>query len=159
MEKELIKNKMIELASLINYQPNDISFLGKAMHCQIIHNETDGKNRKNYTNDSLATLGDSILKFILTEFLYDKGFDKSQITEKKEKLEKNDFLYDLCLSTGIINYAYNDKYFFPEAPLESQVYHAKHDVYIEAIIAAIYKDRGLEYCRQWIISFFENLLI
>lgn len=159
MEEELIKNKMLELASLIKYEPNNLSFLEKAMHCQIIHNETAWKNRKNYTNDSLAAFGDSILKFILTEFLFDKGYDKSQITKKKEKLERNDFLYDLCLSTGIINYAYNDKYFYPEAPLESQVYHAKHDVYIEAIIGAIYKDRGLEYCRQWIISFFENLLI
>ena len=158
MEEKLIKNKMIELTNLINYQPKDISFLEKAMHCQIIHSEYDGKNRKNYTNDSLATLGDSILKFVLADYLYDEGYDKFQITKMKEKIENNDFLYGLCLSTGIINYAYNDKYFFPEAPLECQVYHAKHDVYIEAIIAAIYKDRGLEYCRQWIISLFKNLI-
>lgn len=158
MEEALIKNKMLELARLINYEPNDISFLEKAMHCQIIHSEFDGKNRKNYTNDSLSTLGDSILKFVLADFLYDKGYDKFLITKMKEEIENNDFLYNLCISKGIINYAYNDKYLFPEAPLECQVYHAKHDVYIEAIIAAIYKDRGLEYCRQWIISFFEKTI-
>ena len=158
MEEEQIKNKMLKLAGLINYEPNNLSFLEKAMHCQIIHSEFDGKNRKNYTNDSLATLGDSILKFVLTEFLFDKGYDKSQITKKKEKLEKNDFLYNLCNSTGIIKYAFNDNYFYEEAPKECQVYHAKHDVYIEAIIAAIYKDRGLEYCKQWIISFIEQLI-
>ncbi|MDE5855573.1 MAG: hypothetical protein K2H06_00850 [Anaeroplasmataceae bacterium] len=72
MEAESIRIKMLELSSLINYEPSDLSFLEKAMHCQIIHSEYDGKNRKNYTNDSLATLGDSILKFVLVEFLYDK---------------------------------------------------------------------------------------
>ena len=50
MEEKLIKNKMIELTNLINYQPKDISFLEKAMHCQIIHSEYDGKNRKKQAN-------------------------------------------------------------------------------------------------------------
>lgn len=37
MKDKLNKNKMLELISLINYSPNDISFLEKAIHCQIIH--------------------------------------------------------------------------------------------------------------------------
>ena len=44
VEEEQIKNKMLKLAGLINYEPNNLSFLEKAMHCQIIHSELDRKS-------------------------------------------------------------------------------------------------------------------
>ncbi len=156
VDDKIITSKMKELANLINYELNDISFIKKAMHCQIIHKIGDGKNRKNYTNDSYATLGDAILKFVLTEYLFDKGCDKAEITQKKQTLEDNSTLFNLCNECGIFRYAYNDFYFSDDAPLENQVPHSKHDVYIEAIIAAIYKDKGLDYCKKWIISFFQR---
>ena len=159
MKIEIIIPKMIELSKLINYEPTNISFIKEAMHCQIIHKDSDGKNRKNYTNDSYATLGDAILKFVLTEYLFDKGCDKAEITQKKQIIEDNNTLFDLCNKCGIFRYAYNDLYFSYNAPLENQVYHSKHDVYIEAIIAAIYKDKGFEYCKKWIISFFQQYSI
>jgi len=80
--KQKILQKMQNLAKLIKYSYNDLSYLSKAMYCQITHNDNDGKNRKNYTNDSFATLGDAILKFILTEYLFDKGYDKAAISKK-----------------------------------------------------------------------------
>ena len=147
---------MIELSKLINYEPSNISFLQEAMHCQIMHKYGDGVNRKNYTNDSYATLGDTILKFILTEYLFDKGYDKDEITHKKEPLERNSTLYGLCEKSGIFKYAYNDYYFYDNAPPENRVPHPAHEVYIEAIIAAIYKDRGLDYCKEWVISFLQR---
>ena len=156
MEEKFIIDKMYELAKLIDYEPVDITFLKEAMHCQIVHKTDDGKNRKNYTNDSYATLGDAILKFILTEYLFDKGFDKAEITIRKQSFEDNDTLFDLCNDSGIFQYAYNDFYFSSTAPQECKVYHSKHDVYIEAIIAAIYKDRGLDYCKKWVVSFFQS---
>jgi len=154
LEINVIESKMYELARSIDYLPNNINYLTEAMHCQIIHSESDGKNRKNYTNDSLATLGDSLLKFILTEYLFDKDYDKADITTKKQQLEDNTTLFNLCNDSGIFRYAYNGSYFSDNAPLENQVHHSKHDVYIEAIIAAIYKDKGFEYCKKWTISFF-----
>lgn len=156
VEKSTVVSKMYELAELIDYVPNDISYLAKAMHCQRIHCDGDGKNRKNYTNDSLATLGDSLLKFILTDYLFDKGYDKADITTKKQPLENNATLFNLCITSGIFRYAYNDLYFSYEAPLENQVYHSEHDVYIEAIIATIYKDKGIEYCKDWTIKFLQQ---
>ena len=156
MEEKDIIAKMYELANLIDYDFNDISFLKEAMHCQIIHKSGDGKNRKNYTNDSLATLGDAVLKLILSEYLFDKDYDKAKITKEKEKIENGSTLFNLCNKSGIIKYAYNDKYFFDDAPQNNQVAHPEHDPYIEAIIAAIYKDKGFDYCKNWIISFFKK---
>lgn len=157
MEKDFIIRKMKKLAQSISYNQTDISYLKKAMYRQLIHNDSDdGKNRKNYTNDSIATLGDAILKFILTEYWFNKDFDKFQITKKKEVLEKNETLFKLCDDNGIFEYAYNDDNFFNDAPQDNKVPHSKHDPYIEAIIGAIYLDRGINYCRQWIIEFYKN---
>ena len=156
MDEKKIIEKMYELAKSINYEFDDISFLKQAMHCQIIHKSGDGKNRKNYTNDSLATLGDAVLKLILSEYLFDKDYDKAKITKEKEKIENGSTLFDLCNKSKIIKYAYNNTNFFDNAPQNNQVAHPEHDPYIEAIIAAIYKDKGLEYCRNWVISFFNK---
>ena len=154
MEEKVINDKMIELAKMIDYDVKNMKYLKQAMHCQIIHKLKDGKNRKNYTNDSLATLGDAVLKLILTEYLFDKGYDKAEITKEKEKIENGSTLFDLCNKSKIIEYAYNDTSFFDNAPQNNLVAHPEHDPYIEAIIAAIYKDKGLKYCRSWVIEFF-----
>lgn len=156
MEKSFIETKMIELANSINYNYNNLCYLKEAMHCKIVHKYGDGKNRKNYTNDRYATLGDAILKFILSEYLFDKGCDKAEITERKQKIENNDLLFDLCNKSGIFEYAYNDISFFNDAPQENQVSHSIHDVYIEEIIAAIYKDKGFDYCKKWVVAFFKK---
>ena len=150
MNEDLINQKMKELAERIGYEFNDLSHLKKAMYCQIIHKPEDGKNRKNYTNDSYATLGDAVLKLILTENFFDKNYDKGKITLKKQELEKNKSLYDICEKYNIFTYAYNDDNFFNQAPKHNKVPHPKHDIYVEAIIAAIYKDKGIDYCKKWV---------
>ncbi len=104
-------------------------------------------------------MGDAILKFILTEYFFDKGYDKAAISTKKQQLENNKVLYSLDNESGIYNYAYNDLYFSDEAPLENKVYHSQHDVYIEAVITAIYKDKGMEYCKNWCIEFLKEYKI
>lgn len=156
MTEEYINQKMFELAKRIDYKPKDISFLKAAMYCQITHKKDDGKHRKNYTNDRYATLGDTILKFVLTEYLFDKERDKDEITQEKERIERNSTLYALCEKHEIFRYAYNDSYFYDDAPQQNKVPHSNHDVYIEAIIAAIYKDKGIDYCKKWIITFLQK---
>lgn len=158
MNEKLIKEKMKTLALLLSYEYNDIKYLCNAMRSSLIHNEGDGKNRKNYSNDALATLGDSILKFVLTEKLFLENKNKGEITEIKKKIENNQTLHTMCINRGIINFAYNDLYFYDDSPKEYKVYHSKHDVYIEAIIGAIYLDRGIRYTKKWILEFFKGEL-
>ncbi|MCH5165859.1 MAG: hypothetical protein J1G01_05605 [Clostridiales bacterium] len=156
MTNEEIENKMYELANKIDYESTNISHLKKAMYCKSIHKDGDGKNRKNYTNDNYATLGDALLKCILTEYFFQHDYDKSEITNKRKELENNNTLFELCNKNGIINYAYNDANFYPDAPKNKKVPHPIHDVYIEAIIAAIYLDREFNYCKNWVIKFFQK---
>ena len=122
MEDSIIETKMYELAKLIAYKPNDITYLKKAMYCQRLHDSNDGKNRDNYTNSSLATFGDAILKYILTECLFHKYNDKAVITQKRIDFENNNILYCLCNNNGIIAYAYHDTYFYHDAPENNRVH-------------------------------------
>ena len=109
-------------------------------------------SKKEYFNGSLSTLGDAVLKLVLTEKLYLQGKDRGEITNIKSNHEKNESLHLKTLNLEIQHFAYNDEYFFDEAPKHQQLPNPGHDLYIEAIVGAIYLDRGLEYCRLWINS-------
>ncbi|MDE7349228.1 MAG: hypothetical protein K2N53_06155, partial [Clostridia bacterium] len=56
----------------------------------------------------------------------------------------------------VFKYAYNDSDFYNNSLPHNRVPHSKHDNYIEAIIAAIYKDRGFDYCKKWLLSFLQK---
>ena len=148
MEKRIIVEKMEQLAELIHYEPVDISHLSNAMCVNVLDN--GNTSNKEYSNGSLATLGDSVLKMIITEKLYLEGMDRGDITISKKEIENNRSLHFKTLAFSIQSFAYNDQYFFDEAPQHLKLPNPGHDIYIEAIIGAIYLDRGLEYCKSWI---------
>lgn len=150
MEKKRIIEKMKQLAELIHYDPGDITHLANAMYVKELDN--GNTSNKEYYNGSLATLGDTVLKMIITEKLYHEGKDRGDITITKSDIEKNAALHLKTLKYNIQSFAYNDQYFFDEAPKHLQLPNPGHDIYIEAIIGAIYLDRGLKYCKNWIES-------
>jgi dsRNA-specific ribonuclease len=144
--------RMRRLAEQIGYEYHDLSYLKEAMRCV----KEEGKN--DYTNDAMATLGDAVMKLIWSEYFFDKGLDKDEITVRKAALEQNATLRKISDEKGIARFAYNDEFFADEAPDNRKLPYGKHDIYVEAIIAAIYKDRGLDYVRQWLISLWGQVL-
>ena len=150
MEMKIINEKMEQLAQQIDYRPEDITHLANAMCVNVLKN--GNTSNKEYFNGSLATLGDSVLKMIITEKLYLEGKDRGSITASKSCIESNKNLHFKTLELNIQSFAYNDQFFFDDAPKHLQLPNPGHDIYIEAIIGAIYLDRGLEYCKKWIES-------
>lgn len=144
-----IRARMAEFADILSYESHDLSHLAKAMYCR-----REGK--RDYTNDAMATLGDAVLKLIWSEYFFSLGLDKDEITRRKASLEKNATLKALCDKVGVYGFAYNDDYFGSEAPKKSRLPYGNHDFYLEAIIAAIYLDRGLDYTRDWVIHFWKK---
>lgn len=147
--KERIDARMQALAKRLDYAYRDLDHLARAMYCK----KERGNN--NYTNDEMATLGDAVLKLIWSEYFFQKGLDKDEITARKADLENNATLKNLCDAVGAQADAYNDDYFADEAPGHRRLPHRDHDFFIEAIIAAIYMDLGLEGARRWVLSFWE----
>ena len=149
MKKETIRARMRELAQALEYEYKCLKHLARAMYCQ-------KEGEKNYANDAQATLGDTVLKLILAEHLFRAGLDKDEISRRKALLEKNATLKRINDSAGLYPYAYNDLFFASEAPKNQRLPYSAHDIYLEAIIGAIYLDRGLQYTRQWVLKFWQK---
>ncbi len=145
-----IKARMRELAVLLDYDCRDLSYMATAMYCK----KEEGRN--DYTNDAMATLGDAVMKLVWSEHFFNMGLDKDGITEHKAALERNATLRRICDRVGIHRYAYNDHYFADEAPANKRLPYGNHDIYLEALIAAVYLDRGLDYTREWILRFWKK---
>ena len=64
MDKKRIEKEMRELELKINYHFNDISWLAKAMGSIKIEVSGQGKNGSEYSNEGLATVGDTMLKLL-----------------------------------------------------------------------------------------------
>ena len=69
MDDRTIDGAISELARLLDYESPSLITLRKAMRV----NKEGEYSDANYSNNSLATVGDSVLKLILSDYLYSKG--------------------------------------------------------------------------------------
>ena len=98
MDRVVVYQKMCELEVKIRYHFNDIAWLSKATKSEKIEVSGEGKNNSEYTNDGLATIGDTVLKSVIADYLYRKGITtKGEITRIKSKLENNEVILYVCL--------------------------------------------------------------
>ena len=161
MDWSRIEKEMHELETKLEYNFRDISLLAKAMKSQKLEKlPDDGKNKKEYSNEALAFLGDTIIKFLIANQLYENENEndkrKGSMTIKKSKLENNSIFHEIMEKEKLISYSYHDTHFHMDNPPEHEkVVTNKHDPYIEAIAAAIYMDGGWEAVTIW----FENWLL
>ena len=161
MDQSRIEKEMHELETKLGYIFHNISFLADAMKSQKLEKlPGDGDNQKEYSNEALAFLGDTIIKFLITSHLYgtENGNDnrKGPMTIKKSELERNCIFHKIMIEEGLISYSYHDKHFHMDNPSDHEkVVTKQHDPYIEAIAAAIYKDGGWKAVTTW----FKNWLL
>ena len=161
MDRSRIETEMHELEKKLGHKFNDISLLAEAMKSQKLEKlPEDGDNQKEYSNESLAFLGDTIIKFLIAEFLYkyEAGEDKrkGKLTELKARLENNKIFNSIMTEEKLILYSYHDKHFNMDNPPDHErVVSKEHDPYIESIAAAIYMDGGWESVTTW----FKNWLL
>ena len=155
MEKKRIEKEMRELELQLHYHFNNISWLAKAMGSIKIEIPGQGKNASEYSNEGLATIGDTILKSIIADKLYRDGVrTKGEITARKSGIENNAVMHRLMLEEGLIDYSYNDLHFYkdPNIPEHERVVCKEHDPYIEAIVGAVYYDSNYETTKRWVLK-------
>ena len=155
MDWSRIEAEMHELEKKLEYKFNDISLLAEAMKSQKLEKlPEDGENQNEYSNESLAFLGDTIIKFLIADFLYDDkvGEDKrkGRMTEFKKRLENNKIFHRIMKEEKLIMYSYHDKHFTMDKPPDHEkIVSKEHDPYIEAIATAIYMDGGWDAVTTW----------
>ena len=121
--QDKIESKMKELAEKIGYKFQDISWLKRAFYTEIKFES----NEEKYANSPLATLGDRVLSLIIAENLFDENKSSQEITDEKREKEKNSTWFKISNDLNLFKFAYNDKYFFDEAPLENQLPNSCHN--------------------------------
>ena len=155
----LTKDKPIEVPDKNNKhifvtmrQPNlnpDITPLSKDKIKNTIELETHSYER-------LEFLGDSVIRLILTDYLYERYKDQYEgfLTRLRTKLENGETMAEITKKIGLNQYMIIGRYYEQQnARLENQ--HILEDL-LEAFIGALYKDSDLEICRKFFINLVEK---
>lgn len=156
LDKGLVRKRMIELAEWLEYEYLDITWLEKAMYCNIIGRKGGGKNRDNYSNGKQAALGNAVLKMIVADELFDQGKSLGEVDNHKNRPQDYQSLFHLDWDNKIYQYAYDDHIDYRGSVGGVHPPLPAHDLYIEAIVGAIYKDRGIEYTKEWVKAFLKR---
>lgn len=130
------------LYSILGFVPHDIKLYEMAM----THSSTSG-TKKLSCNERLEFLGDAVLSSVTADFLYSK-FNRERegfLTKSRSNLVCRERLNELALQIGL------DKYVSA-----CGVAH-QHNNYIygnalEALVGAIYIDKGYKHCRRFLLD-------
>ena len=144
--KDSIKQKMIELSKMIHYDYKDLSHLTNAMNVTKIGDTA----KSSYSNSAMATVGDAVLKLIISDNFFRMNKTRGEITIIKSGVESNTHYYTISNQLGLCHYAYNNQYFFDDAPDHLKLPSGTHDVYLEAVACAVFHDLGFDACRKWV---------
>ena len=156
MNKKRITAKMKEFQKILGIRFKNLDLL-----CDAMNGEKTELN--DHFCDPMATVGDAILATILADRSYsvDNCRSKEGITAEKG-LADNDIMYRLAEGEGWNKYIYTSKHFYGDEGVpdhELVPFKKGHFPHIEAIVAAIYYDRGFEKTKKWAKDKLRPLLI
>lgn len=131
------------LYSILGFVPRDITLYRQAM----THSSSASGSRKLGCNERLEFLGDAVLSSVTADFLF-SNFRKERegfLTKSRSNLVCRERLNGLAIEIGI------DRF------VDSCGVRAQHNSYIygnalEALIGAIYIDRGYKQCRRFLLD-------
>lgn len=147
------QNNFSEFENIISYKFNNIEILVQALsHPSINFNKQ--KNQPQEVNyERLEFLGDSILNFVIAEFLFDKfnRVREGSLAKRRAQLVCKDSLAQISLEISL------DKYMIMSYGEEkSGGRHNKNNLenVLEAVIAAIYLDSNIKRVKEVIFRIF-----
>ena len=130
------------LYSILGFVPHDIKLYEMAM----THSSTSG-TKKLSCNERLEFLGDAVLSSVTADFLYSK-FNRERegfLTKSRSNLVCRERLNELALQIGL------DKY----VSACGVAYQHNNYIYgnaLEALVGAIYIDKGYKHCRRFLLD-------
>lgn len=131
------------LYSILGYVPNNINLYRMAM----THSSSSNSSRKQACNERLEFLGDAVLSSIISDYLY-TNFRKERegfLSKSRSNLVCRERLNELALEIGI------DR-FVTACGLPHQHNNYIYGNALEALIGAIYIDKGYKQCRRFLLD-------
>ena len=140
-----------EIDTLVGTKVGDISLYHRAF----THKSALKQYDVDSSNETLEFMGDSVLGFVITKFLFDK-FEKNQegfLTRARTKLVRGKTLCDIALKLHLYQWIVMDDKGMRNGWNKNP--NILEDVF-EALIGAIYLDLGMVYAKNFILRIFND---
>jgi len=139
-EKKFLK----QLKEILGFSPRNLELYQLAL----IHKSASGRfsQQTKINNERLEFLGDAILDSIVAEHLYQQFPDKDEgfLTQLRSKIVNRDTLKRIAIKMGIAGLLITR--------VSKDDYNALYGDALEALIGAIYLDRGFKKTRKFVIE-------
>jgi ribonuclease III len=133
----------VEIEKIITFKPNNIEIYSKAFTHRSINKLDSTGNPINY--ERLEFLGDAILSAVIAAHLFNKApaGDEGYLTKMRSKIVSREHLNELGRDLNLIR--------FIESKVANNHFGENiHGNVFEALVGAIYLDKGFEYCEKFI---------
>lgn len=131
------------ITRILGFKPKNLSYYKKAFLHRSMNQKDANGNAMNY--ERLEFLGDSMLGTIISKYLYSEvpHGDEGYLTKMRSKIVSREHLNELGKDLGLITYV-NSR--IPKSHFGQNI----HGNVFEALVGAIYLDRGYSYCEKFI---------
>ncbi|SFU26957.1 ribonuclease-3 [Pustulibacterium marinum] len=136
-------NFFIYLHRILRFKPKNLQVYRKAFTHRSTNLKDDAGNPVNY--ERLEFLGDSMLGAVISKFLYEEvpSGDEGYLTKMRSKVVSREHLNELGKELQLIDYLESS---IPKDSFGDNI----HGNLFEALVGAIYLDRGYKYCEYFI---------
>ncbi|MDO1512721.1 ribonuclease III [Maribacter confluentis] len=131
------------ITKILGFKPKTLSVYKKAFLHRSMNKKDANGNAMNY--ERLEFLGDSMLGTIISKHLYSEvpDGDEGYLTKMRSKIVSREHLNELGKDLGLINFVESR---IPKSHFGQNI----HGNVFEALVGAIYLDRGYKYCEKFI---------
>ncbi len=136
-------NFFIALQKILGFNPKNISYYRKAFTHRSLNIKDEKGNAINY--ERLEFLGDAMLSAVIASHLFKAvpGGNEGYLTKMRSKIVSRKHLNELGKDLELIKYVKTN---IPKEQFGVNI----HGNLFEALIGAIYLDRGYKYCKRFI---------
>lgn len=131
------------LTEIMGFKPRDIDHYNRAFTHRSLNKKDEEGNALNY--ERLEFLGDAMLGAVIASHLYMEvpGGNEGYLTKMRSKIVSRKHLNELGKDLGLVDFVKTN---VPSDNFGSNI----HGNLFEALVGAIYLDRGYRYCRRFI---------
>lgn len=135
----------LAIKGILGFKPKDISIYKRAFLHRSVNKKDKEGNPMNY--ERLEFLGDAMLGTIISKHLYSEvpEGDEGYLTKMRSKVVSRKHLNELGKDLGLLKYVESR---IPKSHFGENI----HGNVFEALVGAIYLDRGYSYCEKFINS-------
>jgi ribonuclease-3 len=149
----IVHNLITSLEKDINVQFNDKNLLLEA----ITHSSYANQIKNAKYNERLEFLGDSVLQLCISEHLFKNYYSKSEgeLTKIRSLIVCENSLFDIAVRLNL------GKYMLMSKGEELTGGRSRTSILadcVEAVIAAVYLDKGIEEVKRFVISLFNEII-